>query len=225
MFRFRHLPLAATWACAVAVSAAPQPAPLTVDAQALVRWVAHSDDNGGAPFIVIDKKQARLWVFDGRGRLRDSSPVLLGLARGDHTVPGIGDRPVADVKPHERTTPAGRFRLEPGRNLSGEDILWVDYDAAVSMHRVRATNPRERRLQRLASPTPADNRISYGCINVPAVFYDRVVSPVFTATPGLVYLLPETRPLTAVFPVSQTPQTVAQHTVGTPGTPGARALR
>ena len=41
---------------------------------------------------------------------------------------------------------------EPGRNLQGEDIVWVDYDAAVSMHRVRANNPAERRLERLARP-------------------------------------------------------------------------
>jgi hypothetical protein len=63
--------------------------------------------------------------------------VLLGLARGDVSVPGIGERKISDINPHERTTPAGRFISEPGRNLSGEDIVWVDYDAAVSMHRVR----------------------------------------------------------------------------------------
>jgi len=85
--------------------------------------------------------------------------VLLGLARGDDSVPGIGERKIAEILPFERTTPAGRFVGERGRNASGEDIVWVDYDAAVSMHRVRATNPKERRLERLASPTPADNRI------------------------------------------------------------------
>jgi hypothetical protein len=224
MFRGRHLSAVAALVCAASAFAAA-PAPLSADAQALLQWVAQSNDNAGAPFMVIDKKQARLWVFDGQGRQHDSSPVLLGLARGDHTVPGIGERPVADVKPHERTTPAGRFRLEPGRNLSGEDILWVDYDAAVSMHRVRATNARERRLERLATPTPADNRISYGCINLPAAFYDQVVSPVFTRTSGFVYLLPETRPLGAVFP---TTQTVAQHmspAATQAGQAGGRAVR
>ena len=35
-----------------------------------------------------------------------------------------------------------------GVNASGEDILWVDYDNAISMHRVRPTNPAERRLER-----------------------------------------------------------------------------
>ena len=39
-------------------------------------------------------------------------------------------------------------------------MVWVDYDAAVSMHRVRTTNAAERRLARLASPGIDDNRIS-----------------------------------------------------------------
>ena len=100
----------------------------------------------------------------------------------------------------ERTTPAGRFVAELGVNSEGEDILWVDYDAAISMHRVRATKPVERRLHRLASETPADNRISYGCINLPAAFYDLSVKPAFAASGGIVYVLPETRPLHATFP-------------------------
>ena len=79
---------------------------------------------------------------------------------------------MADIKPSERTTPAGRFEVEPGRNTQGEDIIWVDYDVAVSMHRVRTANKKDRRLERLATPTVSDNRISYGCINVPEQFYN-----------------------------------------------------
>src|SRR5690606_38081726 len=122
-----------------------------------------------------------------------SSPVLLGLARGDDSVPGIGERPMAKIRPHERTTPSGRFLAERGVNSHGEDIMWVDYDAAVSMHRVRATNPKERRLERLRTPTIDDNRISYGCINVPEHFYDRFVVPAFSDGHAVVYVLPETR--------------------------------
>lgn len=40
---------------------------------------------------------------------------------------------------------------------------------------------------------PLDNRISYGCINVPALFYQQVISPTFKKTSGVVYVLPETR--------------------------------
>ena len=56
-----------------------------------------------------------------------ATAVLIGAARGDDTVAGIGSRPIAAVAPHERTTPAGRFTAEPGHNASGEDVVWFDY--------------------------------------------------------------------------------------------------
>ena len=162
-------------------------------------WVADSGDNQRMSFVIVDKQDARVYVFEPDGRLKAATPVLLGAAAGDHSVVGIGQRPIAEVRPEERTTPAGRFIAEPGRNAQGEDIVWIDYDAAVSMHRLRALEPRERRHERLATPTPADNRISYGCINVPPSFYDAYVKPTFDRRRGVVYVLPETLPLSEVF--------------------------
>lgn len=162
-------------------------------------WVVDSGDNRGMPFAIVDKVDAKVFVFDADGRLRGAAPALLGLARGDDAVPGVGDRKLSSVRPEERTTPAGRFVAALGRNLRGVEILWVDYDGAVSMHQVVTTNPKERRLQRLATPTPLDKRISYGCINVPAKFYKNVVRPAFTGTNGIVYVLPETKPAREVF--------------------------
>lgn len=171
----------------------------SADARYVADWVVHSGDNQGQPFAIIDKTDAKLFVFYPQGKLHGASPILLGGAKGDDSVPGIGTRKIKDIRPEERTTPAGRFVIEAGRNTQGEDIFWVDYDAAVSMHRVRATNPKERRLERLATPTPADNRISYGCINVPVAFFNTVVNPVFQGSKGIVYVLPETRPARTVF--------------------------
>lgn len=161
------------------------------DAQRLAHTAVASNDNKSGAFAVVDKQLARVFVFSGDGSLQASSPVLLGLARGDASVPGIGERKMSDIRPEERTTPAGRFASEPGLNLSGEDIVWVDYDAAVSMHRVRPNVKAERRLERLATPTPNDNRITFGCINVPAPFYDAYVKPALGSRPGVVYVLPE----------------------------------
>ncbi len=169
------------------------------EARHVADWVADSRDAAGSDFIIVDKKHARMYVFGADARLRGSTPVLLGAARGDDSVPGIGSRPIAEVQTVERTTPAGRFVAERGRNLLGEDIIWVDYDAAVSMHRVRATNPRERRLERLATPTPEDNRISYGCINVPKAFYEARIRPIFATRRAVVYVLPEIKPVRQVF--------------------------
>ena len=162
-------------------------------------WVVDSGDNRHKPFVIVDKIQAKVFVFDALGRLRGAAPALLGLAIGDDSVPGIGERKLSSIRPDERTTPAGRFVASLDRNLHGEEILWVDYDAAVSMHRVITSNPKERRAQRLDSPVPLDHRISYGCINVPVKFYNKVLSPAFTGTDGIVYVLPETRSAREVF--------------------------
>jgi hypothetical protein len=171
----------------------------SAQARTVVDWVMRSHDNRNLPFMVVDKPNARLYVFEPGGALRGTAPVLLGLAKGDHTVPGIGDKPLAQVKEDERTTPAGRFVAERGQNLRGDKIIWVDYDSAVSMHRVRSVGENERRLERLASPTPADNRISYGCINVPVAFFDTVIDPVVTGDRAIVYVLPDVQPLQKVF--------------------------
>ena len=169
------------------------------EARQIADWVVDSGDNRNLPFVIVDKADAKVYVFDAGGRLRGAAAALLGLARGDDAVPGIGTRALSSIRPGERTTPAGRFVADLGLNLKGKVILWVDYDGAVSMHPVITTKAAERRLQRLATPTPLDNRISYGCINVPAKFFDEVVRPAFTGTDGIVYVLPETRSARSVF--------------------------
>lgn len=172
---------------------------LSADARHVAHWAVDSGDPRNKAFVIVDKKDAKVYVFNPRGELVASAPALLGAAHGDHTVPGIGDKPLSEVLPEEKTTPAGRFIAEPGVNLKGEDIVWVDYDAAVSLHRVRPLVKAERRLERLASPTPEDNRISFGCINLPVEFYENVLSPTVRSTGAVVYVLPETRTPREVF--------------------------
>ena len=164
-------------------------------------WVVASGDNAARPFVVIDKLDARVFVFDATGRLGASAPALLGLTRGDVSPPGIGNRSLASIGPAERVTPAGRFVAAIGRNLGGRDILWVDYASALSLHPVIAGKPAERRGVRLASATSRDNRISYGCINVPVAFYESAIRPAFGTASGMVYILPETRSIHDVFAI------------------------
>lgn len=172
---------------------------LSRDARQTAHWIVGARDHAGLGFIIVDKKTATLHVFAADAQLQASSRVLIGAARGDDTVPGIGERAIADVRPHERTTPAGRFVGERGRNALAQDVVWVDYAAAVSIHRVRTTNARERRLERLATPTTDDKRISYGCINVPAAFFDTFIRPLFAVDRAVIYVLPEVKPLHEVF--------------------------
>lgn len=169
------------------------------EARRLADRVSLTGDHAGASFIIVEKKAAQVFVFDTQARLLAHSAVLLGAAQGDSSVPGIGNRPMAQILPQERTTPAGRFVAERGRNTQGEDIVWVDYEAAISMHRVRTGNPAERRAERLATPSIDDNRISYGCINVPAAFYEKFIQPIFAQRKAMVYVLPDTTSMAAVF--------------------------
>ena len=145
-------------------------------------WVVAAGDNAGMPFVIVDKVAAEVFVFDARGRLSGAAPALLGLARGDDALPGIGERRLADIGPGDRVTPAGRFVASLGQDLGEKNVLWVDYESGVALHRVITTNPREHRLKRLASPSPLQRRISYGCINVPAAFYDAANAGSITAS-------------------------------------------
>jgi hypothetical protein len=165
----------------------------------IANWAVDSNNNGGLPFIILDKQQAKVFVFYPDGRLRGAAAALIGLAVGDHSVPGIGQRKLSDIRPEERTTPAGRFVASLGHNLQGHEILWVDYDAAISLHPVITSNAKERRAQRLATPSPLDKRISYGCINVPPGYFKQVVRKTFAGTHGIVYVLPETVPVKTFF--------------------------
>ena len=167
--------------------------------QQVVGWVLATGDNRGLPFLVVDKQSTAVFVFDGRGKRLGDTQALLGSARGDDSAPGIGDRKLQDIRPEERTTPAGRFVASLGHSLGKDDVLWVDYRLALALHRVLAVNSREHRLQRLSSVSPLDHRITFGCINVPARFYDQVVQPAFTGTNGIVYILPEIKSVSAVF--------------------------
>jgi hypothetical protein len=181
------------------------------DARQMADWIIDSGDNHNMPFIIVDKINARVFVFIADGRLSSAAPALLGLASGDDAVPGIGTRLLANILPGERTTPAGRFVAALGHNLQGHEILWVDYDNAISLHPVITTNPAEHRAQRLATATPLDNRISYGCINVPAKFFEKVVHPAFTGTNGIVYVLPETRSTQQTFTSYDVDERIQRH--------------
>ena len=180
-------------ALALVVTALCLSLPVQADADHFAARAVAAGDTRGQVFAVIDKTLATVRLYSASGKLLASSPVLLGQAKGDATVPGIGDRPMADIAPHERTTPAGRFASEPGINLSGETVVWIDYDAGVSMHRLRPSNPQDKRPERLATTTALDNRITYGCVNVPAEFFDRWMMPTLAKSAGVVYVLPETQ--------------------------------
>jgi hypothetical protein len=158
----------------------------------VAQWVITSGDNHGMPYLIVDKINARVFMFDTGGHIKGDAAALLGMAKGDRSVAGIGDRKMSGIRPQDRITPAGRFLASLDHDIHGKEILLIDYAASIALHPVVKGTPQERRAARLQSTTSDDNRISFGCINVPAKFYATVVSPAFTHTSGLVYILSET---------------------------------
>ena len=172
----------------------------SVAASRVIDWVAASGDNRSLPYVVIDKNAATAFLFDATGKYLSEAPVLLGIAPGDEATPGIGAKSLAEIGPAEKTTPAGRFLAKFGRAAGNQRVLWVDYATSVAMHTIPKGSPREKRRERILSPTAEDNRITFGCINVPIAFYNKGLRPLFQKKGGYVYILPDTKPLEAVFP-------------------------
>ena len=163
-------------------------------------WIAASNDNGSLPYIIVDKMGAELFLFDAKGEARGEAPILIGLAIGDEATPGVGAKNLEEIGPAERTTPAGRFLARFGLAAGKQRVLWVDYGTSVALHPVPKGTRKERRRQRLLSPAADDNRITFGCINVPLPFYSKNVRPLFRRKGGVVYILPDTKTLEEVFP-------------------------
>jgi hypothetical protein len=172
---------------------------LSADVHHIADWAVHSGDNKGMPFIIVDKVHARAAAFDRTGKLLRSTPILIGMGVGDAFEPGVLQMDMHDTMPSQRITPAGRYVAEEDLNLAGERVLWVDYDAGIAIHKLPAKKTQQRRHERMRSSNPADHRITYGCINVPAEFYDQVVRRNFRAKGGIVYVLPDSAPVQAVF--------------------------
>ena len=147
--------------------------------------VVQTKDNDGKPFIVADKMSGNITLFDANGKVLTTAPALYGSEVGD-TLQGTN-----------RQTPAGRFTLTYSKDdkslgdmqvLDGVSMQDGNTNYVWAIHRV--INPKgESRLNRLSSKTASDNRISNGCINVPAEFFNKYLDKQFD---GVLYVLPET---------------------------------
>jgi hypothetical protein len=155
-----------------------------------VHWIESTKDNAGLPFVVVDKTNAQVYAFTPYAQLKATSPVLLGGGVGDVAlVPQ--DAPMSAMPPEKRITPAGRYLSKLVIDNHGKVVLLVDGANLITMHIVAKGTPAQRRAERLASVTSTDNRVSFGCINVPPAFFTSVVDPDFRPGKGIVYILPE----------------------------------
>jgi hypothetical protein len=150
----------------------------------LVEWATLTGDHGSLPFVVIDKAKARLFAFDGEGRLRGSGPVLLGAAHAD--------------EPGAAATPAGRFMADAWLSARGDGIVWANAEGELALHALPSPWAPGRGLQRLASAHVEDKRISEGSLHVAADFYREFLGTL-RSHPSIAYVIPETRPIEQFF--------------------------
>jgi hypothetical protein len=147
------------------------------DARYVEHWIHEKGDDHGRPFVIVDKKAARIYVFGAGGKLVGESSTILGQSRGDIPVPGAGQKDPSRLLPYERKTPAGRFESQPGKNLHGEPVVWVDYDTGIAIHRVRPGISQMQRDASLATEDPNNKRLSLGCVVVPETSSGRSCCP------------------------------------------------
>ena len=168
----------------------------------VARWVSDTRDNAGLPYLLVDKVNAQVFAFSPAGQLQGSAPVLLGMSKGDRLL-APNNAKMSQMSPQVRITPAGRFVSRLTIDSHGKELLVLNYDASISLHPVVKGTPEEHRAERLASATSQDNRISFGCINVPPAFYTTFVHTAFNQTKGIVYVLPETSAASQLFGFSE----------------------
>lgn len=184
------LPVAALASGPTPTATPVQPVP-SAEVQRVAQWALESKDNQRRPYVIVDKANALVFVFDAKGALKGAEAALLGMSRGDLAPTGTRQRNMAQLGPGDRVTPAGRFLANLDQDAHGQEVLLIDYEHSIALHPVVKGTVAERRAERLASPTAADNRISFGCINVPQPFFHEVVKAAFARTDGYVYILPE----------------------------------
>lgn len=161
---------------------------LSSTASAVRAWVQETKDNHGQKYIIADKVSGEMHIMDSRGNVLATMPALYGTQKGDAAVPG--------------QTPAGIFTLQQrydvASSFGGDVQQFAEHsDGSIwAIHRVLTSNPKQMRQARLNSPTAEDNRVSLGCINVPADMYNKYLKNGFK---GKLYVIPEQRPLGEVF--------------------------
>lgn len=130
------------------------------------------------PTVVANKKTGTISVFFPESGKTEIGYALYGRQTGDSFDMTAMDIP---TKNHPPMTPAGTYQIKRvfSWRLNQEILAFVQgADKILAIHAVWMGNPKQHRVQRLLSPTPDDNRITNGCINVDPTFFLDVLSKV-----------------------------------------------
>ena len=181
-------------------------AKMSVLAQSVYESMAPTAMASGKGFMIADKPNGMLHVFMPDGSVLIQDAALYGMDIGD--VKGA----VSSLKGGAKITPAGKFTLQavPNADYAGGMILTLvesEVDGGISaVHAAYLGDPKDDRLGRLASPTTADNRASYGCVNTTHdTFLKSILPNIDTLNGGMIFVLPDAQETTAAMFPAKTP--------------------
>lgn len=117
-------------------------------------------------YVIVDKPSATLYMIGADKKLIGQMPVLLGQTKGE--TPNMSD-PESDTAV-QATTPAGKYTM--GTIIGEEDLITYKGKVfslcgsdALALH-ITYPPEKEKRTEALNTPTPEDNRLSWGCLNI-----------------------------------------------------------
>lgn len=155
---------------------------------------------GGKGFVIADKPNGQVHVFDNTGHHLGSSAALYGRDAGDTMTSAQQRKPLADLVDGDRITPAGAFKMrfskQPSVYPGNAAMFLVDKDnrdvGAVAVHGVYKLHAAENRLGRMASAGADDNKVSSGCINIDdKLFIEKLLPNAAQFVGGTVFVLPD----------------------------------
>lgn len=160
-------------------------------AQAVYEAMAPVAMKSGKWFMVADKPNGMLHIFKEDGSHALSDPTLYGKDTGDVM------EAVSSLKGGAKVTPAGKFTLKARASTyaGGQELILVeskDYTGYIAIHAADTSDASENRLGRLDTPTAADNRVSYGCINTKHdTFINEIAPNIANLDGGMVFVVPD----------------------------------
>ncbi|MBD5401427.1 L,D-transpeptidase family protein [bacterium] len=154
---------------------------------------------------IVDKKTCKLNIYDKNGNVVKSFPVGVGKTKGDklQAYYAAQDDKGKALKEQYRYTTPGEFTLDEYASYGNKNYI----SNKDNKHKVMALkgdnrgvssgqtcihmipNNRSERVSALDSETTADNRVSYGCVNLREDDYDEMAK--YLGEGNKIYILPE----------------------------------
>lgn len=172
-------------------------------AQSVYESMAPTAKASGKGFIIADKPNGMLHVFFADGSLLIQDAALYGKDIGDI------ESKLSSLQGGAKITPAGKFTLvaTPDAEYAGGMRLDLKETSSAggvtAIHAAYLGDAKEKRLERLASTSAFDKRISYGCVNTThATFLKSILPNIEKLNGGMIFVLPDAQADTAaMFPV------------------------